>query len=182
MSEQKQKILSSAELRELRSLVTTRFKILKKQVPVQEEEIKNRVFARLDDEAREAIKAFEAEGSGFSKELAALNERILESVDRGIKAGVIPDGYYRDRHAIKAQYDFTSWHADVQAKYKTELKRVQQEAAAAILELDRLEAELLTELTLTQLASGAARDFLEKIPPIEQYLPPMPESLKELTR
>lgn len=157
------------ERRELRSVVRQQFKVLRTEVKQRELELMAEAERRLMERYREE-----------DKKVEDLNWRITEI---GREAQRQIDDLMREH---EDQADGGKWLRRAGRIYvegvgrrnedRTQLRRaleagIREQVAQAALALDRQEADLLKALAIDALETGAAREFVTRIPTVAELVP-----------
>lgn len=162
-------MITKGERSELRSLIKQRFKVLRADVKVREAELIAELEGRIESR-------FAAEDKQWSDAMFLIEEAAREA---NRKANDILRGLTIALPDYMATNEYRVVHATRLAQprqERTELTRAGQariaaQVRAALLQLDRQEADLLTQLAVGALESDEARAFLGEIPTVSALVP-----------
>lgn len=161
--------MTRADQASLRSLIRQRFKVLRADVAAREAELHQELAARVtaadagrDKEWNDALFLIsEAAKEGNRKANDALRALGWPELDLDGKEYEIVTARSVGRPDRRKQHEMK---AEGQAKISARVRK-------ALADLDRIEADVLTDLTIRTLDSDAARQFLESIPTVGDLVP-----------
>ena len=160
--------IKAGERRELRSLVRLRVKLLRAEVAeahaAQMAEIDGRVAAKFQDDA-ERIAALRAELDALVDDANQRASRVFA------KYGDVLD---KQRADVFSRPWFTRREDNRSKLRKALVAAVEAQTQRAKLRVAKLEAELLTALSLDALKTEAAQEFVAKIPTVGDLMPAEP--------
>lgn len=160
--------IRSGERRELRSLVRLRVKLLRAEVAeahaAQMAEVDGRVAAKFQDDA-ERIAALRAK---LDQLVAEANRKAAQIF---AEYGDVLD---KQRGDVFSRPWFTRREDNRTRLRKALVAAVEAQTQAARLRVAKLEAELLTALSLDALKTEAAQEFVAKIPTVGDLMPAAP--------
>lgn len=160
--------MNKTERDELRRLIRARFKVLRSDVELRQAEL----IAELDAEIADRF----ADQDKRWQDAAFVIEKIRREAN-----GQIND-VYRDLIG-KEEYGTTTDHNLVSIRHIAQphgnrghmrnqgVRRIEARCKAALLELERREVDLLSELATSALESTEARQFMGRIPTVSELVP-----------
>lgn len=160
-------MITKAERAELRTLIRQRFRVLRADVEARKAELKAEVEERITVKYAAADKAW-ADAMYLIDEAKREANRKVNDILRGLDL---------EEYDFDKEYDVVVVRQIVKpVKQRAALRsesgaRIDAQVKAALLELDRQEAELLTRLVVDALESEAARAFLSQIPTVSSLVP-----------
>jgi hypothetical protein len=157
-------MITKAERTELRSLVRNQIRVLRHEVLQRAKELTADVDVQLERRYANVDKAW--------ADAAFLAEQAVQEANRAVN-----DAYrtLMGEHHLERRY--VDWHppekpARERAMLRqTALSRIQAQVTAAMLRLDRQEADLLRDLAIGALESDEAHEFLRAIPTVGELVP-----------
>src|SRR5690242_16505568 len=160
--------ITKGERIELRSLIRQRFKVLRADVKAREAELIAELEGRIESRFAAEDKEW-ADAIFLIEEAAREANRKANDILRGLSI-TLPDRGQSELRVIQAR------HIVQPRQERTELSRAGQARIAAqvrtaLLQLDRQEADLLTQLAVGSLESEEARAFLGEIPTVSALVP-----------
>lgn len=169
-------MITKGERAELRSLIRQRFKVLRAEVAARRAELavelEERIAARFADEDKRWSDAMFLIGEAAREANRKANDILrgldIDALDTSQEYSVISA-----RHVMKPT-------AERSVLQRNGAKRIEAQVAAALLQLDGQEAQLLTRLVAGGLESEEARAFLGEIPTVSALVPA--DRLLELER
>lgn len=169
--------MNKSERTELRGIIRRRMKVLRADIEARRRELYLDIDAQLDREYEADLKRWDDLQFIVEQAIDEANRKVNDLYrqhygrevwgdkhDKRVVAAVgVPESPKRERHVDK-----TNRRAKVDAT-----------VAAAFVELDRREADILEELATGALESAEAREFLARIPKVSELVPA--SRLEELT-
>jgi hypothetical protein len=170
-------VITKGERTELRSLIRQRIKVLRAEVDARRAELvaelTQRIAARFADDDKAWSDAMYLIGEAAREGNRKAND-ILRALDVD---GLDMDG--KDYEVISARQINKPTRARSELR-RQGIERIDAQVKAALLQLDRQEADLLTRLVAGALESDEARAFLGEIPTVSALVPA--DRLLELER
>lgn len=160
--------MTPGERRELRTVVRQRIKVLRADVEQRRMELLADAEARLVERYRQQDKA--AEDLNFR--ISEITEKASREItDLIIAARGDTDGV-SIRRPVRLQVPRVSSYTEDRAQlHRAMVAGVESQVKAALLNLDRQEADLLQSLALHTIETDAARQFLASIPSVGDLVP-----------
>lgn len=158
-------MITKGERAELRSIVRQQFKVLRAEVEQRRAELQ----VEFEEQITEKYATSDHEWADLMHEV---HEATMEANRR------INDALYAKGYRVKGGSErmWVSTPQIQQPAYKTQLRRradakIHAEVRAALLKLDRDEADLLRTLAIGAIESEEARAFLSAIPTVSELVP-----------
>jgi hypothetical protein len=169
--------VNKGEREELRRLLRSRFKVLKADVQARKAELEVELGRQLDAEFAASDKAYD--DAEYRIKLAADEaNRVANDIGRELW-GRDEWGEKYDKPIIAcAKIDKPGRRERWERTNKGRVE-IERRVMAALLQLDRQENELLTELATSALESAEAKQFFNRIPSVTELVPAY--RLRELT-
>jgi hypothetical protein len=156
--------MTKSEAASLRRIVRERFKYLRAQMPVREQELAAQVQAELEAEGGALIELANQEGAELMAEQADLDSRIESFRRRQYDVGLVP-------RAGRYSQELDRWVSkETEAKMRRAWSLIRGQRRQAELDLQHRELGLVEVLTIRELHSGEAMEFLARIPQPEMLL------------
>lgn len=173
MSDTVVKPMAQKDRAELRRILKARFQLLQQQLRQRQMEVSNSIEEKLRFEHEAAIKKAQKKSAALEKKVAKLAEEASEIVtemrDNGIQPGE-GNRYGRDRLFT---YEVTmEWSpVDLEKKVQAAYQKITEQAGLHQIDLNLKQLELEEQLAISALGSDEAKEFLAKIPDIDNLLP-----------
>lgn len=159
-------MITKGERQELRSIVRQQFKVLRAEVEQRRAEL----LSSIEDEITEKYKEKDQQWSVIQHEI---HEACMEANRR------INDALYNGGYQVKGGSErmwvttppISQPQADRMELRRHATVRITAQVKAALLKLDRDEADLLRNLAVGALESDEARAFLQAIPSVSELVP-----------
>ena len=157
-------MIAKAERAELRGVVRQQFKVLRAEVEQRQAELLADVEAQITEKFSEEDAAWGGAAHLAHEAVLEANRKINDAyrdllgdahVERMYVQGQLPAKPTQRRHDLRGEAQ----------------RRLEAEVKAALLQLDRQEADLLRTLSVGSLESEEAREFLTKIPVVADLVP-----------
>jgi hypothetical protein len=153
------------ERRELKSLVRTRMKVLRS-------EVEERHSSQLAEIGARTAQKFQGDNARI-KELNDVLDQLATEMNQRYRA-IIAE--YADVAETSYRYSFHTPSFSRKDNGKSQFQRaltsaVHAQRQKALLDVDRLESELITKLAIDALKTEAAHAFVRSIPDIEALMP-----------
>lgn len=160
--------MTASERRELRTVVRQRFKVLRADVKQRHLELLAEAETRLVERYRDQDKQIE--------DLNFRMAEITEQASREITDLILAVRGEADGVSIRRPVRLNTPRINAYSEDRSQLHRamvagIDAQVKTALLDLDRREADLLQNLALTGIESGAAREFLASIPTVAELVP-----------
>lgn len=156
--------MNTGERQALRQVVRQRMKVLRADVAARKAELQADVeaqiterYAQRDKLVADLNQVVENIWDQARKDARAAMERV-QADHPEVTLTATPTGYTvgnADRHHLRRRL----------------LTEIESQVAAALVDIDRREADLIEELTVDGLETDAAKDFLGRIPTVGQLVP-----------
>jgi hypothetical protein len=162
--------ITPTERRELRSLVRLRHRVLRAAVSARKQAILHDLRQELETEYVEQDKAIK-QAKAKAERLRIKYVADLEKIGQDFR-----DRYPTTRYSVSKPYadPLTISDQTRAERFSTLSVRVPSVVAQAQSEIDRSEAEAMTDLAEDALKTDAAKAFLGRIPTVEALLPSAP--------
>lgn len=160
--------MNKTERTELRGIIRRRIKVLRADVEARRRELYLDIDAQLDREYEAATKRW--------NDLQFVVGQVIDEANRKVN-DLYRDHYGRSVWGDKVDQNLVGSRAPggpVASQMKDKMSRrakVDATVAAAYVELDRKEADLLEELATGALESAEAQEFLARIPKVSDLVP-----------
>jgi hypothetical protein len=156
--------MTKAEAASLRRIVRGRFKYLRAQLPVRESEIYRQMREEMQAESSALVELANQEGAELTAEMEDLKNRIESFRQRQFDVGLVPiDGRYSQR--------FDRWISkETEQRMRDAAHSLRRQRDQVALDLQHRELGLIEVLTIRDLHSGEAMEFLARIPQPEALL------------
>lgn len=159
--------MNKTERDELRRLIRARFKVLRSDV----EQRKAELLAELE---AEITAKFADEDKRWNDAMYVIEQARLEANRKinDVYRGLIPDlwGEHAERDVVTVRHAMKPNHQRGVLRIQGE-KQIDARCRAALLELERREVDLLTELATSALESAEAVAFMGRIPTVSELVP-----------
>lgn len=169
--------MTKSEREELRRLLRSRFKVLRADVAARQAELEVELSAQIQAEFAASDKAYDDASYQLRMAVDEAN-RKANDIGRELYGpdewGVKNDRVLIQSFALPRPGKAERFHRTNQGR--TDIER---RVKAALLELDRQENELLTDLATSALESTEAREFFNRIPSATELVPAY--RLREIT-
>lgn len=162
--------ISKSEVTELRRIVNAEFVLL-------EQGIQNRLKTIEQEVYDQVIETNKAQAAKLEGKLAALKTKAeaLAAEGEALRAEIRDAGFCAGRYSDARVFDYRVASAVVPSNIREltnrALKSVGADYHSASFELQRKKLDLLKELSIGQLESEGAREFLNSIPTAESLIP-----------
>ncbi len=162
--------VNKTEREELRRLLRARFKLLRSDVAAREAELHN----ELDKQINDRFAAADKEHADRMDQLRAIADeanRAANDIGRDY-LGVEKWGARSDAAMVRLISGLPNEAAEKkQAARRSGKLEIEERVRAALLELQRQENDLLTELATSALESAEAKNFFNRIPTVSELVP-----------
>lgn len=162
------KTMSKGERDQLRTVIRMRFKVLRSDVQARRAEMERELEKRISASFAAADKAWQ-DAMFLIQQAADEANRKANDILRGLNMeGLDLEG--KDYVIVTARSISQPYgkRVNMRARGDAEIEAMTRKAYA---DLDRMEADLLTELAAGALESDAAREFLRQIPTVSDLVP-----------
>lgn len=160
--------MNKTERIELRGIIRRRMKVLRADIEARRRELYLDIDAQLDREYEADVKQWD--------DLQFLVGQARDEANRKVN-DLYRQHYGREVWGDKADKALVSVQAPAGPKRERTIEKTQRRArvdatvAAAYVEMDRREADLLEELATGALESAEAKEFLARIPKVSELVP-----------
>lgn len=167
-------MITKAERTELRSIVRQQFKVLRAEIGQRQAEMRSEIEARIVERYRD-VDEQRAQLTWKANEI--LDAASREITDLFIGAGADRGDPYRDpeisiERPIRVAMERIAWNTEDRVQLRRAMhSAVEADIRAALLRLDRQEADLLRTLSVGALESAEAQAFLASIPTVGELVP-----------
>lgn len=169
--------MNKTERAELRSLLRARFKLLRTDVSARKAELEAELQQQVEAEFAAGDKAYD--DAMYQLQLA-VDEANRKANDIGRQLwGAEKWGEKHDRVIVTAKEIPKPGKNERWQRMNEGRAEIERRVKAALLELERQENQLLTDLATTALESTAAKEFFGRIPSVTELVPAY--RLKEIT-
>lgn len=160
--------MTQAERRELRSVVRSQFKVLRGEV----EQRRRELAAEAAGQVRRKYAASDKQVDDLNWRLEQITDQANKDIRDAVKAvqGESDGGLWNWSGPVRAPR-VAHEHEDRYALNNALTTGITAQAQAALLTLERQEADLLRQLALGALESDEARKFLAAIPSVGELVP-----------
>lgn len=161
--------MTKAERDELRRLLRARFKLLRADVAIRQGELQVQLGNEIEDRFAHLDRAYD---DAMVVLQLAVDEANRKANDIGRQLwGTEKWGAKHDRPIVGARAIDRPGVKERQAARFDGMRAIEARVKAALLELDRQENELLTELATGALESNEAKAFFGRIPTLTELVP-----------
>lgn len=156
--------ITKAERAELRSIVRQQFKVLR-------HEVEQRGVELLGDVEQEIAAKYREEDEAWGRATFVTNEALLEANRKvnDVFRELLGDAH-REKMYVGAHLPEQPVRHRLQLRHEAKT-RLEARVKAALLQLDRQEADLLRNLAMGAIESDEARAFLTSIPSVGELVP-----------
>lgn len=164
-------VMSKSDRMELRRVVKARFELLREQLEVRAAEVQQMIKQKVEKDHQKAITEIEEESTALLKEVEGIFTRIHKLHTKAKRKG-LSGSSLKEYHEARVRDSLKGWSpANLNQKVNTIVGKMKGEKGVAGLDLRGQELTLLENLSVDALDSKEARDFLEKVPTVDNLLP-----------
>lgn len=159
-------MITKGERTELRSIVRQQFKVLRSEVQQREAEMRADLETQIHDR-------FAADDQQWSVLMHNVNEAVLEA-NRRINDALAEAGYQQKGASERQWVQSPNIRQPKEDEHQLRMvasTQVTAQVKAALLRLEREEADLLRTLAIGAIESAEARQFLSSIPTVSELVP-----------
>lgn len=160
--------ITKAERSELRTLIRSRFRVLRADVKVRQAELELELRNRVETKYAAADKQYQ-DAMYLVEQARDEANRKANDILRG--TGLWPDYPTKSDYRLILQNPFGKPPDDRGVLLAKGYARIEAQVKSANLELDRQENDLLTKLLVGALESDEAKQFLNEIPTVSSLVP-----------
>lgn len=170
--------MNKSEREELRRLLRSRFKVLRADVAARQAELEVELHQQIEAEFAAGDKAWD---DAMYQIRLAIDEANRKANDIGREL------WGREKWGVKYDRELVGLRVAVDnpgvrergRRFRQGQDEIDRRVKAALLELERQENQLLTDLATSALESAEAREFFDRIPSVTELVPAY--RLRELT-
>lgn len=159
--------MTRAERTELQQVVRLRFRVLREEVKERKAELMATLETQVTEHFRDADKTWE--------DACYEIQQVVLTCNRGVNDVLYKYGY-STKDGSEREYvrppSFQDPSEKMRYRFRVEaVARIEQQVKAALVNLDRMEADLRERLTVGVLESDAAKAFFAQIPTVGELVP-----------